>query len=542
VSPLHIAQQPVSPRAAQLSLKSLQLRLARVVLAGAVLFGLGAAALAYRLGQERAEVAGLATLAELAAVVENTAAAGVFAADEGLLNEAIGSLATNPLVARVAILTPTGKTLAAHGREPDTPLTVERPLRSAADRAELIGKLRIAANPETMAASARSQGLTLALWMVGQVLVVALLIGLAVSKLVSRPIVAMARQLSTLQPGTDEQLPLPPEHTHDEIGTLVRSANTLLANHSQALRNERELRAAVQAMEAQYRQIFDSTSAGIFVLAPDGRLINSNPTVMKVLGCSPEQMRLLREGDFIEAVFAQPARVRLMVQAARERAQTQTADLELRALDGRLRWVHCLISVQAAPAGQVPLLEGVIYDVTERKHHEQAVRHRAEHDALTGLKNRAASEAAIERWLQQAHEPGGAVTLMYIDLDGFKHVNDTHGHAAGDQVLRACGQRLMAAVRRNSDLVGRLGGDEFVVALPDTGPGDLAVARLAEGILRSVCQPLALADGSVVQVGASIGLACAPHHGNTRVQLEQAADRAMYEVKRHGKNAFAMAR
>jgi diguanylate cyclase (GGDEF)-like protein len=128
---------------------------------------------------------------------------------------------------------------------------------------------------------------------------------------------------------------------------------------------------------------------------------------------------------------------------------------------------------------------------------------------------------------------------MYVDLDGFKNVNDTLGHAAGDAVLKALVERLFES-RRDGDFVGRLGGDEFVVILTNTRP-DTPVAALAADVLRRLCAPVALANGETVTLGASIGLAQFPRHGITREALLHAADEAMYAVKRHGKNAIASA-
>jgi diguanylate cyclase (GGDEF)-like protein len=234
-----------------------------------------------------------------------------------------------------------------------------------------------------------------------------------------------------------------------------------------------------------------------------------------------------------------------MIREAMDSGRTVSADLELRQPGDVLRWVHCLISVQGAAADGAepadapqPLIEAVMYDVTERKRAEHRVRHQAEHDALTGLKNRAGFDLHLDRLLSATAQPLG---LIFIDLDGFKRVNDTLGHEAGDEVLRACAARLKQAVRRSADVIGRLGGDEFAVVMERVAPGDGVLTQTAAAIQRALSEPIALAGGQVVHVGASLGLACAPLHGRVRAQLVQAADAAMYEVKRTGKNTFAMA-
>jgi diguanylate cyclase (GGDEF)-like protein len=133
------------------------------------------------------------------------------------------------------------------------------------------------------------------------------------------------------------------------------------------------------------------------------------------------------------------------------------------------------------------------------------------------------------------------LTVACIDLDGFKQINDTHGHASGDEVLMACADRMRAAVRRSSDLIARLGGDEFLIALRDVGPGDAVLIQVMRALIDSLALPIRLSSGAEVRVGVSIGVACLPTHGAEPQQLVRAADEALYHVKRNGKLAFALA-
>jgi diguanylate cyclase (GGDEF)-like protein len=215
-----------------------------------------------------------------------------------------------------------------------------------------------------------------------------------------------------------------------------------------------------------------------------------------------------------------------------------SADLELVQLGEERRWVHCLISVQRVDGQTV---EGVIYDITERKSDENAVRHRAEHDSLTQLKNRAAGQATLERFVAETQARDAALCVACVDLDGFKQINDTHGHASGDEVLVACAERMRTAVRRSSDLIARLGGDEFLVALRDVGPGDAVLGQVMRDLIDGLSQPVTLSTGQVVSVGVSIGVACLPLHGSEPQHLVRVADEALYHVKRNGKQAFALA-
>lgn len=302
----------------------------------------------------------------------------------------------------------------------------------------------------------------------------------------------------------------------------------------------RALRAEIEVMEAQYRQIFYVSSAGIFVLDTQGRLINGNPTVLKLVGLSLREMRELAQAHFLQWVFAEPAQIQALIDEAREYGRTVSGDLALVDQRTGTRWVHCLVSVQRAQLAQ-ELVEGVIYDITERLGAEAAARHQANHDALTGLTSRRASVETLEACVAATLAGGTALAVLGLDLDGFKQVNDQLGHNAGDEVLRECALRLAAATRRGTDLVGRLDGDEFLIVLRGLGPDDPALSRLADKLLCSLAELITLQDGRQVQVGVNIGIACLPLHGHSPLALTEAADAALYLVKRHGKRCHAMA-
>ena len=370
---------------------SLQLRFMLLVFASAALIAVIAASIAYQLAQARALASSRSSVQALATAVEKTLAIGTFANDAVLLQEVAGGLARNELIDIVEVVAADGRALAkavragAADRMGGTLLT--RQVVSPFDAHEALGQLRIRLNDAKVQADADREAYTLAAAMAGQAALLAGVLYLLAARMVSRPIVRLASSLRRMRPGSGERLETPANHAADEIGVLIAGANSLLESNERALRTERQLRAEVEAMEAQYRQIFDSSSAGIFVLNAGGRLINGNPTVSRVVGLGMEELRELSEDDFIARVFNRPEQVRQMIDDAARRGETVSADLELVQIGDERRWVHCLISVQQVDEQTV---EGVIYDITERKSDENAVRHRAEHDALTQLKNRAA--------------------------------------------------------------------------------------------------------------------------------------------------------
>ena len=221
--------------------------------------------------------------------------------------------------------------------------------------------------------------------------------------------------------------------------------------------------------------------------------------------------------------------------------QASSADLEIRALDGERRWVHCLISRQIDREGSNRLIEGVVYDVTQRRAVESQFAYMAEHDALTELKSRAFFHKVLRQYVERARSIHASVTLIFLDLDEFKLVNDTYGHEAGDCVLVECARRLQNLLHRNSDLAARLGGDEFTIVLDGVGAEEPAAQDLARRVVRAMLEPIEIAPGTRVCVGASVGLASFPLNAADSDELVRAADRAMYEVKRLGKSSWRAA-
>jgi diguanylate cyclase (GGDEF)-like protein/PAS domain S-box-containing protein len=176
-------------------------------------------------------------------------------------------------------------------------------------------------------------------------------------------------------------------------------------------------------------------------------------------------------------------------------------------------------------------------EVLRRRDAEEGLRYMATHDALTGLPNRVRlfEELSVEK--DRAMKEATSFAVMFIDLDGFKAVNDSLGHEAGDKLLRQVSERLASSIRKN-DLAARIGGDEFVVALLDLGDR-VIIEKLARKILDALAEPFDLGDGDEANIGGSIGIAIFPGHGETTEALLKNADAAMYNVKATGKNNIA---
>ena len=197
------------------------------------------------------------------------------------------------------------------------------------------------------------------------------------------------------------------------------------------------------------------------------------------------------------------------------------------------RWVQIRLAPVTTPRRSAGFI-GTIEDVTDRRAWENQLSYLAGHDALTGLANRRSLVEAITQLLTSRRTRDRDAAVLFCDLDGFKQVNDTLGHEAGDRVLIEVGQRLVTTAR-DHDLVARIAGDEFVVLIREVGTVDDAEIAAARQ-LRALVSPIFVAGTSVV-VSASIGVAMARDYDNAS-ELLQAADRGMYEAKRAGRGRY----
>ncbi|HLY64400.1 MAG TPA: diguanylate cyclase [Chloroflexota bacterium] len=179
--------------------------------------------------------------------------------------------------------------------------------------------------------------------------------------------------------------------------------------------------------------------------------------------------------------------------------------------------------------GTVTHFIGISRDVTERRRMHDRLAHQALHDALTELPNRVLLADRLRQAILSAHRNKHGLAVMVIDLDGFKDVNDTHGHATGDQVLHQLGPRLRGTLR-SVDTVARIGGDEFAIVLPAAGSAADAL-NIGKKLRAAVRRPFEI-EGTQVRIDASIGIALFPKHGDNAEALLDRADSAMYEAKR----------
>lgn len=313
-----------------------------------------------------------------------------------------------------------------------------------------------------------------------------------------------------------------------EGATLVGALQDITAMHAARVR--------LQSLSDEQAIMLENDLLGITKLR-QRRVVWMNRTAGEQFGYQPGELighssRLIFGDDESHAALDMAASAAL---AAEGRFRTE---LRLRHKSGRVVWVDTSgVRVKAADGGVDTIW--VSADITAIKEHQLRVEHMAFHDALTGLPNRRLLMDRLSQALALAERQQLRVAVCFIDLDGFKAVNDSHGHDAGDALLVEMAQRLQADVRV-SDTVARLGGDEFVVLLtPLEGSDDWRPA--VERLVATAQRALDLPGGSRVQVSASIGVALSGVHGHDAAALLGAADTALYSAKRSGRNRALLA-
>ncbi|WP_298992848.1 diguanylate cyclase domain-containing protein [uncultured Pseudokineococcus sp.] len=305
---------------------------------------------------------------------------------------------------------------------------------------------------------------------------------------------------------------------------------------------------ATPAGEALLHRALAATTSGVAIAdmrRPDQPLVYANKAFEQLSGMAVEEV-LGRNCRFLQGEDTDPGVVQQIREAITSAQEWRGVLLNYRGPERAPWWNEIYLAPVLGADGQVLQYIGVQNDVTARVEAQRAleterdraralveqVERLAYTDPLTGLTNRRRLEERVEAALWEARLAGHAVALLFCDLDGFKAVNDEHGHAVGDELLVALARRIREAIRR-TDLLARLGGDEFLVALPALDPetAEEDAERVAAAVAAAVARPVDL-GGRRVAVGASIGLGLTPRDGTTFGELLHEADQRMYATKR----------
>lgn len=475
---------------------------------------------------------------ELLATVSDTAVVASYLGQEDMMNDVVNGLVKNVIVSQARMRTAEGTVVSAGDSSTEAnDYTINYDLASPFTKGSIVGQITLVQNRELVEERANTAAVSNVMSLIIQIVVSVLFAMLLVYALLARPIVLMASSLHSIRPGSSERLLVPRHSANNEIGTLATDINQLLGETENTLTTERSLRQRLEYLEERYRSIFERASAAIFLVNENGLVTTSNPSFNKLAENSGHRDGVM---DDISRLFVRADKVQKMLDVSLNKHEATSTDLQISRSDQDEFWVHLVFmgADESAERGEISI-EGMMYDITQRKLEENRARKRAERDHLTGLYNRRGTQTRLEQAVFHMRESDdGSATMFLLDLDGFKAINDTHGHDAGDLLLVEVANRLRK-VSRSTDTVARWGGDEFVIIIYKNIDKQTCF-NIGEKMLLELSRPIDIGGGIMGTVGASIGVSVLQDGLSNSETLIKNADNAMYRVKKRGKNGVCL--
>lgn len=308
------------------------------------------------------------------------------------------------------------------------------------------------------------------------------------------------------------------------FAAMIREVSDLVAARESA----RAATAAARNAQRELATLVNHAPIGMALIGLDGTWLVVNPALVRLTGYSEPEL-LARTFQAITHPDDLDADLELLRQLVEGEITDYSLEKRYRRHDGTFIWVNLSVSLVRDDTGAPVHFISQIEDITDRRRNQQALERRALTDSLTGLADRGVLDEGTRQALMDLSRTRGRVGLMLLDLDNFKPINDTYGHLAGDAVLVEIARRLLANARGH-DLAARFGGDEFAILLADPGD-DNALIGFGQRLLAALGAPIILADGTSVELTASIGIATTDDPGCYTAALYGRADQALYAVK-----------
>ena len=348
------------------------------------------------------------------------------------------------------------------------------------------------------------------------ILVLALALAWRVARRLETPLELLRDAAWEMAAGRSSQLPLPEGGHTREVSLALAAVGSRLATS--------------EASARWLDVILDSMADAVFVTGTDGSIRRVNAAAARLTGWPADEL-----GKMTLAA--------LVAEQDRGAFDVATASTGMRELTFTTRAGQTIpVSLSGSPiAGEDPQLRGCVFvahDITDRKRAERRIRYLARYDALTKVPNRMQFQHSLQQAIARARRAGRAVALLYLDLDQFKEINDTFGHAAGDRTLEILSERLIAQIPAET-MLGRLAGDEFglfVENLPRAEDNRPMLATLARELLEQLSRPFHIGNQEMM-ITTSVGVALCPQDADNVVDLIRDADAAMYHSKQNGGNS-----
>ncbi|MBV2233995.1 MAG: EAL domain-containing protein [Sterolibacterium sp.] len=497
----------------------------------ALLMGMVSSLFVGSMVSERVQTQALLKLNELLDTVESTVSIACFTNDEGLANEVAQGLLRNSEVRRVVIRGTEYEIahIARKGLGAYTGEAVElRQVKSPFKANDIIGTVQVEIDQQVIDARVTQEVRFAYILMIGVLLLVILATGGSMFIFIVRPIKQTSDRMHDLDVTTGEALPIPQGHRSSEIGRLVEDVNQLTGRLVETLDQERDLRQRQEIAQRKYHDLFDNSSAGIFVARSDGRIESCNRAFVELtwLAVSNTEDDSLvghhQQRRLGEAQWHNPQALLAMIVISLLEGSTQEDDFQLDGRRGDTRWLH----VTVLPLGDGSV-QGTVSDVTQIKRDQLSARRLAVTDSLTSFANREGLNQAYAH-LDDKTPP---FTLVRIDFDGIRQITEALGVPVGDRALLNVANRLRAAMETD-DFVARISGTKFALVL--VGAFDQQViAHRINVLTEHLAQPYPSLDDDrsvPVVLGVRVGAACFPQDGSELQLLLRRAELALANV------------
>jgi diguanylate cyclase (GGDEF)-like protein/PAS domain S-box-containing protein len=284
----------------------------------------------------------------------------------------------------------------------------------------------------------------------------------------------------------------------------------------------------------RYQSLFNQNNDAVLIVGLDGIIQNVNQRAADMHEYEVEEMIGMKIQDL--SAESEKSDTLNVIEELVKGKELPVYERQVVTKSGKTFPIEINVALVQDSEGNPLHYQSITRDISQRKKAEEQLRHLATHDALTGLPNRTLFYERLNRAVARAQRQNTKIAVFFLDLDDFKLLNDSYGHAAGDELLKKIGARLCENIREN-DTVARLSGDEFTLILEDISTLENA-ELIAEKVMDTLSAPFLIADIHEVYISSSLGICLFPEHAGKPEELLQKADQAMYEAKRRGKNRY----
>lgn len=495
-------------------------RLAVSLVFMALIVGFVASELFYRINYiadlEQAE----SEITKLQQTVASTSSIAAFLNDEGLATEVVNGLALNDIVESAQLKTDSLEI--SNGDITNAEKVYQFDIKSPFGD-DVVGTMLLGQDTDYIQQRANKKAGYNARALYSQSALITLVTVVIVYILVVRPLSSISIQLSGITPPSKQRITFPEYHENSELGSLAKDVNTLLGKTEKYLTQEIEYRKEIQVLEQRFRLIFENAKAPIILTDLKGNIVLSNAAFEEMLARSNIKMQR-NFGLYLSELFEHPNVVEGNLNKQLSIADTAVGEFKHSSEQELSTWLQLIVtSIQTDKMKEYT--EIIINDVTAKKEKLEQLSHMVDVDPLTGVMNR----NGLSTKISELTERNESFAVVFIDLNGFKAVNDTYGHKLGDALLKLTSSVIQGKIR-TEDYLSRIGGDEFIIIL--RGMDNSAIDKVLNTIKPAIDTSFLEAEnGDHVSVSAAFGVSFYPTQSMNGDELIHLADQAMYLAK-----------